>query len=553
MIEPPGHDQEIGMPGSGHAIAPAVRTDIRWPSVNDHKLSGIILLAAVLLFVHNVLSHWTYLEDDPLIVFRYAINFHAGLGWVVNSGQRVNGCTSWFGLFLVTGLTEFLSSDQAVVALKVLGMGCGMIVLWKSQQLARILLPEATTLTALAPLLLAYRSDFALSMTNGLETSFGCAFLLCGLIALQRAWNEDHRYSEWTGLLYLVLAGLSRPELSVLYPLLVGIKIWNKERVNYRAAALYFLPFTIVGLFSLVFYHSLLPNTYFAKRVDVPTGLIYGGAYAMKYLMAPTVLVPGLFSLLCLGAAAARPARFNRIFFVTLALYLAFLLRTSGDWMVDGRLAMPILPLAVVSWLVGLRVAYVEALVVRKISRALYFLVVGTGLTLLTLGGYCDSRQRDAAIAKYSRIRSIGNSLQTSAPLSEWMCGAPDGRRKVADWIAQNVKPGQTVAMPEMGLITCLNPGVNFMDLDGLTDTTIARLPGYLHTPYGAHVGLDWDNLNSSMGQYLESKRPDYVVSIWTNTTVSRNPRYKEAAVVHAYADNSGWHDFAIYQRSGEL
>jgi len=262
------------------------------PHLSDRTVFRVFFAISGLMFLVNVARHWTYLEDDPLIVFRYAINFHAGYGWVMNPGEHVNGCTSWFGLFAATFLSSFLSVDSAIVALKLLGIMSGLVVLWKSQQIAALLLPEAPVLSACVPLLLSYRSDFCLSMTNGLETAFACAFLFCGLAAFLTGSRDNKDKTPWETVAFFVLAGLSRPELSVIYPSLFCLQAIKKEKVDLRLLGIYLLPFLCFAVFSFTFYHSILPNTYYAKRVDIPTGLILGSNYIVRYLLAPTYFLP---------------------------------------------------------------------------------------------------------------------------------------------------------------------------------------------------------------------------------------------------------------------
>jgi len=521
--------------------------------VSRLKFSGTLTITmlyfvAGALYLWNVYRHWTYLEDDPLIVFRYAINFHSGHGWVMNAGEHVNGCTSFFGLVLVTILSKFLSIDTSVIVLKAFVVIAGLIVLWKSKQIAGILLPEAPYLAALAPLLLAYRTDFSLAMTNGMETPYACVFFLCAFTSMYKTEANQSKTAQWQSVALFALAGLSRPELTVVYPALVLLKLAHKEKIDFRQLIAYSIPFVCLGIFNLAFYHSIVPNTYYAKLVNTPDGRLEGVEYVAQYLLFPLLSGGGIVSFLCLLAVANRSSRFTEIYLVSVGLCLLFLLRTSGDWMVDGRFAMPVLPLIVASWLVGLHTA--STWILQKLhGRRGYLAAIGiaASATLLT-AGYFDYRHREAYVHQCSRIRSFSDTLQTSAPLSTWMAGAPDGRRRISDWLAKHALPGQTVAMPEMGLIPCLNPEIKFIDVEGLTDAAIARMP-IPHGPYGVHAGPDWDNLTTPMGKYIEQRKPEYVISAFSDGTVIRNPNYIKVAGIVAYVDNSGKYRFIIYKR----
>jgi hypothetical protein len=517
----------------------------------DKYVQLLLYFAAAVLFLAKVYAHWTYLEDDPLIVFRYALNFHAGHGWVMNPGEHVNGCTSCFGLLLVTALSGFLSIDSAIVALKVFGILCGLVVLWKSQEIARIMLPDAPLLAAIAPSLLAYRSDFCLAMTNGMETPYACLFLICAIVVYYRGLADQRPLLMWSAVALFVLAGLSRPDLTIIYPGLAALRLLRKERIYPAYLLAYAVPFVCLGAFYILYYHSIVPNTYYAKLVGIATGVSEGGDYIAQYLFFPAPIVGGVLSLLCLLAVASRPGAFTEIYFVCIGLGLFYLLRTSGDWMVDGRFAMPILPLVVASWLVGVHVLSDTLLASRlKITGHTKVIAAAAGI-LLVAAGYFDNVTREAYIHKCSRIRSYSNAVRTDAQLSFWMSGAPDGRRQISDWLNQHARPGDNVAMPEMGLIPCLNMDLNFIDVEGLTDAAIARMP-YPHWKYGVYAGPYWDDMKSPMGKYIESRKPEYVVSAFSDGKDIGNPNYVKVSAIVAYVDNTGKCRFIIYKRKSQ-
>ena len=521
------------------------------PLKNNHfKTAGLAgLLISAALFLHGVYMHWTYLEDDPLIDFRYAMNFHSGHGWVFNLGEHVNGCTSFFGLVLTTILSDFFSIDTSIVVLKILGIVAGLVILWQIQRIAQILLPEAPLVSACAPLLLAYRTDFPLSMINGLETPYACVFLLSGMIAVYHARLEDRETGYWKAAGLFCFAGLSRPELVPIFPVLLGVIALSQGRLKIKQMALYFLPFIGLGFFNYIYYGSPLPNTYYAKVVDLVTGLILGGEYLAQYLLPPTGILSAVVGVLCLLAVASRQGKFTPIFFTVVFLYAAFLLRTSGDWMVDGRFAMPVLPLIIVSWLVGLYVVFQKVHLFLKGNRLACTCLMVLLAVFIATEGYLDNRARNMYISQFSSSTSLGTAVKSTEPLSEWMCGAPTGRQRIAEWIKENVHSGESVAMPEMGLIPCLNPDVGFIDFEGLTDATIAHLPGYHHGPFGVYAGQDWDSLDAPMGRYIEYRHPAYVVSAYRVGEPIRNPNYIKVATIRAHIDINGWHNFLVYKR----
>ena len=91
-----------------------------------HKTASYIaLLAAIVVFIVLALRFFNYTEDDVFIPMRYALNFWRGHGWVMNSGERVNGCTSPAQLWYLTLLLRFVSPNVAVVISKYVGLAPG--------------------------------------------------------------------------------------------------------------------------------------------------------------------------------------------------------------------------------------------------------------------------------------------------------------------------------------------------------------------------------------------------------------------------------------------
>jgi hypothetical protein len=511
------------------------------------SLSAIVI--SCVLFLWHVYGNWTYLEDDPFIVFRYALNFHAGWGWVMNPGEYVNGCTSFLHLLLVTALTRCFSLDASILIMKLLGVLCGIIVLVKTQQISRKVLPDAPIMASLAPLLIAYRTDFALAMTNCLETPYACVFFLFGLTNFINLATRGESRFNYLSALFFALAALCRPELTVIYPCLVLLMVGNRAKMDLRPLALYCVPILALVLFNAIYYHSALPNTYYAKLVKFTNGLIAGGSYIEQYLCAPLGAASGIVSLFCLVLLFIRRNRVSEILLAVFVLYVCFLLRTCGDWMVDGRFAMPVLPVVVASWLAALREGY--QLINKSLGnhKSRVVALCGAAAFVLVVSGFADNKARESYIRSYARIRSYPDRLPQTGPLAQWMCAAPTGRIQISNWIGLHVQPGQTVAMPEIGLITCLNPEVRVLDEQGLTDRAIARMRRYSHGAFGVYAGFDWDNLNSPMGKYIEQRHPDYVIWLRTKSVTPRNNHYFEVASFPIFIDINGYHTYVIYER----
>jgi len=77
--------------------------------------------------------------------------------------------------------------------------------------------------------------------------------------------------------------------------------------------------------------------------------------------------------------------------------------------------------------------------------------------------------------------------------------GYREGHRAVADWLGQLARPGETVAIMDIGLIGFYCPQLRILDITGLTDRFIAKSPG-------AFLDKEYDP------DYVFSQRPEFLV-----------------------------------------
>ena len=74
--------------------------------------SFLPLIPPLLLYLFLCQEFFTFTNDDPFIVFRYADNLRRGIGPVMNAGERVEGFSSPLHLGLIT-LLRGLPLEQA--------------------------------------------------------------------------------------------------------------------------------------------------------------------------------------------------------------------------------------------------------------------------------------------------------------------------------------------------------------------------------------------------------------------------------------------------------
>ena len=437
------------------------------------KLQYPGLAATLVFYIAHVLQLGGRLQDDAFISFRYARNLATGAGLVWNVGERVEGYTNFLWTLLLA--IPFVSSKAAepVLFARVLSIAGGAAAIVGSFLLVRRLAPKSALLPLVPPLLLAGNWSFAINTMSGLETVFlaGLTTMAVWLLVVEA---EDLRYRGSSVL--FALAALTRPEAIGLFVGMLGLVAWPLPH-PYRPEARRYLarltgPFAaIVGLhiaFRLAYYGHFVPNTFVAKfGVPLPAGLPSRGEYLSRFLLDgldPFVVftaLAGLFVVARLRDPAARIVSAAGVFgFVNVAV-------SGADFMIGFRYLVPYLPVMYVAaalgggWVVE-RFSAAPKGVKRERESPKGFWVEGALLVLAVAEagrGYAHSRDRLHAFEEL-RLRV---SIDTGDALGRWL--------------GEHLPAGTRVATVDIGAIGFAS-NLPVLDLSGLTDPAIARLPG---------------------------------------------------------------------------
>jgi hypothetical protein len=476
--------------------------------------AGLILAVAVLLFLGYALRYFNYLVDDALIPMRYALNFWRGHGFVENPGERVDACTSPLHLLYLTLSLRLLSPDQSVFVSKFLGLGIGIYVLFLTRRLGLAAFPRSPWPGNAAPLVVALYPGFALSMINGLETEFAVLFLTAGLLQFTKDIGTEDAHYRRSALLFLG-AAFSRPELIVAFPALAAIRYArHRDRRLLPALALYLVPLLALFLGRYLYYGDFLPNTYYAKATALARSARLGAQYWEAFTLLGVTGYGLALTAIGIGALVGFARRQAWPLLTVLGLHILFLLKSGGDWMVDGRFVAVIAPLCALVWCA----AFWAIWEVRKsLLPGIKFAGPGiAGLLLVCLAGM--TLQNVAAHVRRLQsqiyLHDIRFALAPHAPLERWMVGNKEGRIRESRWIASHARPGETALISEMGLIPLQNMDIRFIDSCGLTDRTVARMH-YLHTCGGVQTNWQWMKTGGEFGRYIQQRRPEWIVLVW--------------------------------------
>ena len=419
--------------------------------------------AAALLIVAAaaIASAWmaVYQVDDAFIVYRYADHLAHGHGFVFNEGERVEGvtCFLWTVALAPWALSGLDLARVAPVLTAACGAGVLALVFRRSQN------PAAMALLAASPAFLYWS-------VGALETMPFTLLIVAAVADHAREMEDPKRFPR--SALWLGLASLTRPETPVIVGVLALDRLARRRFDLVRwlgIVALFFGPFLA---FRRLYFGDWLPNTYFAKtggpfaeRLALGFDYVAGACASLVPafgLTGPVVTSAGVALVFLLLVFGIRDAR-RRPEALAAAAVLAACAFEGGDWMALQRLAVPALP--------ALAILGAQALPRRKaVAIAIVALFAVHGLVAA------------------ARERNGPRGLAVNAE------GYRHAHLEVARAIAERARPGDTVALMDVGMIGWRLRAQRILDITGLTDRAIAHAPGgFLQKSYPASEVLGRD------------------------------------------------------------
>jgi arabinofuranosyltransferase len=427
-------------------------------------LGGLIVLGA---YVVHVGAYWPQINDDAFITFRYSKFLTLGRGPYFNIGEHVEGYTNFLMMLLMAGAIALFGDNEVLFVAKLVGLAGGVVAILATWALCARWLrklesmkPHAELLAWAAAALVATNCAYAFNSTTGLETTLFSAWVMLGLWLVQKGCDEQ-RYRA-AGVAF-ALAALTRPEGGAIFAAaLVGRLIaaeW-RTRAGRRALGLDVLIVAAVvaghSVFRYTFYDGeLLPNTFYAKR-DGFMQSITAAEYVLRFghvLLATVVPLLALFPLAARGGAVRRG--------VAPALFVAWasaaaVFATGAGWMPGYRLLVPYVP----AW-AGLAVCGIAAVADHFRRDAV---AIAGGASLLLLGGlFWWQELPRKSYYEYALIRAEGYVA---------------GHAALADWLNEQSKPGDAVALMDIGIVSFKCIDLRILDITGLTDRYVAKSPG---------------------------------------------------------------------------
>lgn len=443
-------------------------------------LPGLVLMATALHYYADFVS------DDAYISFRYAEHLAQGRGLEWNPGYRVEGFSNFLWVLLL-GLLRWVGLAVPDAARLLVNLSCFGTVLLVVLGACRDREPRSYLLLALSPLPLVLSFPYQYWCALRLETAF-FAFLLLGCPLLFAREERGARGPRWgSAIAYLALA-MTRPE-GAAFLVVPGVVLLSRVRslaqlrtvLRERLAWLLIL---VVGLalyeaFRLWTFGDPLPNTYYAK-VGSPDDLERGLIYLKRFFYERPYHFVILTAVLLLGGAG-RTA--GALLFGTALTLCAVVVVEGGDWMREWRLLQPLMPLLVGMLAMALQQRLASEPRASRAAGALGLLLLGFGVQH-SMGTPLDEwRLAFRGERRNLLINFEGEMTQVS--------------RQVGLWLRAHARPTDLVAVNHAGAVPFYS-GLPTLDMVGLNDRHIARLPGTRHGKFDA--------------DYVLARKPRFVV-----------------------------------------
>jgi hypothetical protein len=410
--------------------------------------------------------------DDAYITFVYARNLASCNGLSFN-GERVEGFTSPLWTLLV-GLASTPWPARTHVAGIALACVSGAAAIWATFRLARIV--GMGRWSSIGPaVLVAGSGDFAYYMGAGMEH---CLVAALFAISLRLAIESQGRSASAWLYVSLALLGLVRPEGIAIAAMLGAIHLFASSDRRRSAIGLVLAGVPVVAYlgFRLIYFHDLLPNTYYAKSNLGPASLAAGATYLGRAVApyAPALAVGVLFALVLQLRSGRRPHTFPGCWTIagSLIAWLLIVAVEGGDGIVGGRRLVAVLPLV---WVLA--------------SKPLAGLRPSVGLPVL-------GALLAVVVASYLRDDGIQGRLHAMRTFG--------AKRALAGHYMRESLPADTlVAMNPAGL-TPYHSGLRTIDMLGLNDRHIARFGHRDRSrPHGDQLGD---------GAYVLHRDPDVIL-----------------------------------------
>jgi len=302
---------------------------------NKKILPAVRWSMVILVFI--IILNRAWLSDDAYITLRTVDNFINGYGLTWNVNERVEVYTHPLWMLLLSFFYFFTHEAYLTTIFVSLGLVLFTLIYLQSKikPLHRFILVFLT---------LGLSNAFVDFATSGMENVLNYALFA---IFFYQFFDKKEPKENYFKIVFLAgLIGMTRLDLLLtILPLLIYVFFqqqnkWQAIRIGFLAVS----PLVAWEIFSYVYYGYMFPNTYYAKlNSGTPSGrlLMQGVFYFIASIQRDPLTPLVIFFSMIYGL-------FNknliiRLWGIGLVLYLAYIIKIGGDFMVGRFLTIPFL------------------------------------------------------------------------------------------------------------------------------------------------------------------------------------------------------------------
>jgi len=314
----------------------------------EFQKETIYLLYLFLIFLGVIFIKAAWISDDSYITFRTVDNFVNGFGLRWNIAERVQAYTHPLWMFLISFFYYFTGEIYYTVTILSLCLSLLSVYL-----VGRWLTVNIYSLFIIFSIFVVSKA-FVDYSTSGLENPL--SYLLLSIFFM--IFFKSPLNSKNLIFLYVIssLAMFNRMDTILLYvfPLMYATYAARKKESLgivkiLKKVVIGFIPIICWMIFSLIYYGSFFPNTYYAKLNTGVNGkqLIYQGIlYLVDSITRDTItiVVIGFIFLVTLksGEWKKMAAAFG------IFLYILYIVKIGGDFMSGRFLSLPLFAAAII-------------------------------------------------------------------------------------------------------------------------------------------------------------------------------------------------------------
>ena len=461
---------------------------------------GIPFAIISVIFIANILVALEFIKDDAYITFRIAHNFVNGDGLVFNTGDRLEGMTTFLWVFIVAPF-EKLGWDLFQV-FAVVGTLFGIGAIFTTIQVAIDVNGTEKHLSHLwAALWLATSSSMAQWTTSGMEQPLAVFLPILAFLLTFRALEQNHKKLALSGGIIMGLAALTRPEIHLI-GMILGVPILWRSIKNRRLDPVSL--FWLVGLlgttapahlFRFLYYGELLPNTFFVKTGGSWVVILAGirklyDMFAFNNLGWIVLLTPFAF---IDGKNTSKKA----ILAAVSLGFMGYIVKVGADEMRWHRLYLPALPFLLSLAAMGARNIVQSASEILSAKQKHLKWLPAT----LAIAGLGWTTQNNARFT-YDEFNGFNGWAELNGNYH------PD----MGKFIVRHEQTGGLAAFQDMGSTPYHAPDINWLDFIGLVDGTIAhaRHDYGLHAFVGAESASNKPAFDAEMRAYFYERNPEW-------------------------------------------